>query len=125
LKAGSEPNRELSELEKMILVHIYKYGPDSPWLLARRLMGTSGWVPKYDEDEMERACRRLEEMGLLERYTGSLKWLPTSSIKPWLKFKQRNRDVKPHGVYYQLTKEGRRLAKTLKKEYESRNAHQS
>ncbi|MCI4459756.1 MAG: hypothetical protein JHC13_02505 [Acidilobus sp.] len=36
---------ELSDLEKKILVHIYRYGPDTPWLMARRLLGRSGWAP--------------------------------------------------------------------------------
>jgi len=40
----------LNDLEKKILVHILKYGPDNPWLMARRLLGISGWRPTYSED---------------------------------------------------------------------------
>jgi DNA-binding Lrp family transcriptional regulator len=59
---------ELSDLEKKILIHIYKYGPDTPWLMTRRLLGEHGWAPKYDEGEVEMACTRLEEAGLLTRF---------------------------------------------------------
>lgn len=116
MKAGSEGNAQLTELEKKILVHILVFGPDNAWLMARRLLGRAGWAPAYDEKEIEEACLRLEELGLLERYNGSLKWLPTSSVKPWIKFKQRNKDAKPKGIYFQLTKEGKKIAKELKKE---------
>jgi len=30
------------EKQKKILIHIYKYGPDTPWLMARRLLGEHG-----------------------------------------------------------------------------------
>lgn len=107
----------LTELEKKILAHIYAYGPDTPWLLARRLLGSAGWVPVAPEDEVEAACRRLEEMGLLERYRGKLKGKVTSSIKPWLKVKQRNPERKGAGIYYTLTKRGRWVAGYLYKRY--------
>lgn len=108
----------LSELEKAILVHIYKYGPDAPWLMARRLLGSAGWAPKVSEDEVEEACRRLEAMGLLARHRGPLKRAVTSSVKPWLKVKSRESGGKPPGIYYELTREGRRLASEIyKKEF--------
>jgi|ECHnycMinimDraft_1075156.scaffolds.fasta_scaffold00016_15 hypothetical protein len=113
-KAGDKDSLSLNDLEKKILVHILKYGPDNSWLMSRRLLGISGWRPTYNEDEIEKACMHLENLGLLQKYNGSLKWLPTSSIKPWLKFKQRNRDKKPKGIYYDLTKEGKKVAKRLK-----------
>ncbi|MFP3165689.1 MAG: DUF2250 domain-containing protein [Nitrososphaeria archaeon] len=113
-KAGDKDSLSLNDLEKKILVHILKYGPDNSWLMSRRLLGISGWRPTYSEDEIEKACMHLENLGLLQKYNGSLKWLPTSSIKPWLKFKQRNRDKKPKGIYYDLTKEGKKVAKRLK-----------
>ncbi len=106
----------LSELEKLILAHIYKYGPDTPWLMARRLMGSSGWAPKYDEDAIEEACRRLESMGLLARIQGPLKRSVTSSVKPWLKVKARESGAKPPGIYYDLTRKGRRVASGIYKE---------
>jgi hypothetical protein len=62
------------------------------------------------------ACTRLEEAGLLTRFKGSLKRSVTSSIKPWLKVKAKEMDHKPSGVYYDLTKEGRKLAGQLYKE---------
>ncbi|MEL9991824.1 MAG: hypothetical protein QXP98_05430 [Thermoproteus sp.] len=107
----------LSELEKKILAHIYAYGPDTPWLMARRLLGAAGWTPVVPEDQVEAACKRLEELGLLERYRGSLKGLVTSSIKPWLKVKQRNPERKGPGIYYNLTKRGRKIAGELYKQY--------
>lgn len=105
----------LSELEKKILAHIYAYGPDTPWLMARRLLGASGWRPVAPEEEVGSACRRLEEMGLLGRYLGNLKGRVTSSIKPWLKVKQRNPERRGSDVY--STKEGRRVAGELYKYY--------
>ncbi|MDP8023251.1 MAG: hypothetical protein ACP5LF_02880 [Nitrososphaeria archaeon] len=114
MKAGDKKEINLTDLEKKILVHILKYGPDNAWLMARRLLGISGWRPSYSEDEIEAACLHLESLGLLQKYNGSLKWLPTSSIKPWIKFKQRNRDKKPKGIYFDLTKEGKKLAKQFK-----------
>ncbi|MFP3310023.1 MAG: hypothetical protein RXO27_04425 [Acidilobus sp.] len=110
---GEEPS--LTELEKLILTHIYKYGPDSPWYMARRLMGASGWAPKYSEDEIERACSDLEARGYLTRFRGQLKREVTSSVKPWLKFKSREMGHKPSGIYYDLTKAGRRLASDIYK----------
>jgi len=107
----------LTDLERKILAHIYAYGPDTPWLMARRLLGAAGWTPVAPEGEVEGACRRLEEMGLLERYRGSLKGLVTSSIKPWLKVKRRNPDRKGSGIYYDLTKRGRWVAGYLYKRH--------
>ncbi|MBP1449597.1 MAG: DUF2250 domain-containing protein [Thermoproteus sp.] len=114
---GAVGGSTLSELEKKILAHIYAYGPDTPWLMARRLLGASGWRPVVPEEEVEAACRRLEEMGLLGRYLGNLKGRVTSSIKPWLKVKQRNPERRDSGVYYDLTKDGRRAAGELYKRY--------
>jgi hypothetical protein len=107
----------LSEVEKKILAHIYAYGPDTPWLMARRLLGAAGWRPVVPEEEVEAACRRLEEMGLLRRHLGPLKGKVTSSIKPWLKVKQRNPERKGPGIYFELTKQGRRVAGLLYKQY--------
>ncbi|MDG6930600.1 MAG: hypothetical protein JRN10_05110, partial [Nitrososphaerota archaeon] len=98
-----------------IIIHIYKFGPDTPWLMARRMLGNSGWAPKLDEDQIAARCIRMENMGILARYGGNLKWKPTSSIKPWLKFKVRNRDLKPRGIYFNLTKKGKRIAVYMKK----------
>ena len=90
----------LTDIERKILAHIYAYGPDTPWLMARRLLGAAGWTPVVPEEGVEEACRRLEGMGLLERYRGNLKGLVTSSMKPWLKVKRRNPDRKSPGIYY-------------------------
>ncbi|EWG08106.1 MAG: hypothetical protein ASUL_00590 [Candidatus Aramenus sulfurataquae] len=102
---------------KKILVHIYKYGPDNPWYMARRLLGESGWAPKYNEDEIDLACRELEKMGYLTRFQGALKKSVTSSVKPWLKVKAKEMGHKPKGIYFDLTKEGRRAASQLYKEF--------
>ena len=107
----------LTDIERKILAHIYAYGPDTPWLMARRLLGAADWTPVVPEEEVEEARRRLEGMGLLERYRGNLKGLVTSSIKPWLKVKRRNPDRKGPGIYYDLTKNGRWVAGYLYKRY--------
>lgn len=109
-----EIKNELDELEQAIVMHIYRFGPDTPWLMARRLLGNSGWAPKLDEDQIADRCRRMEKIGILARFDGNLKWRPTSSIKPWLKFKVRNRDLKPRGIYYDLTKKGKKVAVEIK-----------
>ncbi|MEL9969554.1 MAG: hypothetical protein QXR57_02805 [Metallosphaera sp.] len=106
----------MSELQKLILAHIYKFGPDNPWYMSRRLMGNSGWAPKYDPDEVERACYELEQKKLLVRFQGSLKRSVTSSVKPWLKVKAKEMGTKPKGIYYDLTKEGRKIASQLAKD---------
>lgn len=31
----------LTDIERKILAHIYAYGPDTPWLMARRLLGAA------------------------------------------------------------------------------------
>ncbi|ADL18910.1 hypothetical protein ASAC_0503 [Acidilobus saccharovorans 345-15] len=125
MKEGSDEDNEapLTELEKLILAHIYKYGPDSPWYMARRLMGASGWAPKYSEDEIEQACNDLEAKGYLTRFKGQLKREVTSSVKPWLKFKSREMGHKPNGVYYDLTKAGRKLASTIYKAMRQEGTH--
>lgn len=109
--------RQLSELELKILAHIYHYGPDTPWLLARRLLGASGWRPVVPEDEVERAVNHLVGLGLLQEFRGSLKGRVTSSVKPWLKVKQHNPERRGRGVYYDLTKMGRRVASVAWKNY--------
>ncbi len=108
---------DLDELSGKILMHIYKYGPDNPWYMARRLLGESGWAPKYSADEIEEACRKLKEEGFLVPYKGALKKSVTSSVKPWLKVKAKELGHKPKGIYYDLTKEGRRIASQLYKDY--------
>ncbi len=112
---------ELNELDKMILVHIYRFGPDNPWYMARRLMGLSGWSPHFDQDQIEAECDRLERLGLLTRFKGQLKRELTSSVKPWLKFKSREMGHKPSGVYYDLTKEGRRVASSIYKQLKGKS----
>ncbi len=105
----------MDELQKKVLVHIYRFGPDTPWLMARRLLGESGWVPSYDELSLEEACKMLQARGYLTTYQGPLKRSVTSSIKPWLKVKSREMGHKPKGIYYTLTKEGKRMASCLAK----------
>jgi len=110
-------NENFSDLCKKILIHIFKYGPDSPKYMVYRLLGESGWEKKYDIDELKIACEKLENKGLIEIYKGSLKNLKTSSIKPWIKIKVKNRENKPPGIFYDLTKEGKKVASRLYKEY--------
>ncbi|MFP3279752.1 MAG: hypothetical protein RXO76_01700 [Vulcanisaeta sp.] len=109
--------KQLNELEMKILAHIYHYGPDTPWLLARRLLGAAGWRPIVPEDEVERAVQHLVQLGLLQEFRGSLKGRVTSSVKPWLKVKQRNPERRGRGIYYDLTKIGRKVASEVWKNY--------
>ncbi|MGC9071353.1 MAG: hypothetical protein ACP5HK_01450 [Acidilobus sp.] len=113
----------LSGLEKIILVHIYRYGPDSPWMIARRALGLWGPIPKLDELAVDEACQRLINRGLLRPYKGPLKGLPTSSVKPWLKVKVKRADRPVRGLYCELTKEGKRLASELYKEFRTNAQH--
>ncbi|WP_373286780.1 hypothetical protein [Sulfodiicoccus acidiphilus] len=80
--------------------------------MARRLNGESGWFPNLDPEEVELACRRLQDAGLIQRVKHPPKMSPTSSVKPWLKVKAK--DGSPRGRYYQLTKEGRRIVAHLR-----------
>ncbi|BDR91109.1 hypothetical protein [Vulcanisaeta souniana] len=108
---------QLTDLEKRILAHIYHYGPDTPWLLARRLLGAAGWRPIVPEDEVEKAVQHLVQLGLLQEFRGSLKGKVTSSVKPWLKVKQHNPERRGRGIYYELTKVGKKVASEVWKNY--------
>ncbi|BAB60122.1 TVG1001389 [Thermoplasma volcanium GSS1] len=107
---------ELGELCEKILVHIYRYGPDSPKYMAHRLLGASGWAPTYDEKEIKEKCKKMESLRLIRVFQGPLKRSPTSSVKPWIKIKAREINYKPAGIYYELTKDGKRIAGKLFKE---------
>ncbi len=108
--------KDLSLLQKYILIHIYRFGPDTPWLMAHRLLGNYGYSAKYDPDEIEENCKILEKEGLLIVYKGELKMKVTSSVKPWLKVKSKEFKHKPPGIYYDLSKDGRKIASNLYKE---------
>jgi len=110
------PGPELTQLQKQLLVHLAKFGPDTPWLISRRLLGASGWSKKVDEALVESSLLALQSAGLVDRHNKKLKMMPTSSIKPWMKLKQKNRDNRPRGIYYTLTRKGRLLASELKHE---------
>ncbi|WP_373279920.1 hypothetical protein [Metallosphaera hakonensis] len=88
--------------------------------MARRLMGSSGWAPKYDPDLIEAECHNLESLGYLVRFQGSLKKSVTSSVKPWLKVKAREMGTKPKGIYYDLSREGKKVASQIYKELKRR-----
>ncbi|KAA8921987.1 hypothetical protein [Thermoplasma sp.] len=107
---------DLGDLCKKILMHIYNYGPDSPKYMAHRLLGASGWAPTYDQNKLKEACKKMESMKLLTVFNGPLKRSPTSSVKPWIKIKAREVNYKPAGIYYDLTKEGKRIASQIYKE---------
>ena len=113
---------DLNEIERIVLIHIYRYGPDSPWLIARRALG--GIVgANLDDMAVEQACRRLMELGLLAPFRGDLRGLPTSSVKPWLKVKSKRPDAKVRGLYCQLTKKGKALASRLYKSFRDMKAN--
>ncbi|WP_243675512.1 hypothetical protein [Vulcanisaeta distributa] len=71
------------------------------------------------EDEVERAVQHLVQLGLLQEFRGgSLKGKVTSSVKPWLKVKQRNPERRGRGgIYYDLTKMGKKVAGEVWKNY--------
>ncbi|WP_243678009.1 hypothetical protein [Vulcanisaeta distributa] len=70
------------------------------------------------EDEVERAIQHLVQLGLLQEFRGSLKGRVTSSVKPWLKVKQRNPERRGRGgIYYDLTKIGKKVAGEVWKNY--------
>ncbi|MGC8608763.1 MAG: MarR family transcriptional regulator [Thermoplasmata archaeon] len=100
----------MDPVEEMILVHIYRFGADSPKYMAFRLLGSSGYVASYDRETLKKVCKDLETKGMLEVYRGNLKRSPTSSIKPWIKIKAREMNHQPAGIYYCLTKNGKRIA---------------
>lgn len=98
----------------MIILHLDRYGPDCRWMLARRLLGASGYRARFDESEVDRACEDLIRKGLVEVRSIAVKRGPTSSIKPWLKNRAREGNAKrPRCV---LTEKGRRAAALLRRE---------
>ncbi|MGC9016504.1 MAG: hypothetical protein ACP5G6_03595 [Conexivisphaera sp.] len=102
------------DLEEMIIMHLERYGPDCRWMLARRLLGASGYRPSFDESEVAEACENLVRKGLVEVRSIALKRGPTSSVKPWLKNRAREGHLRRPRCF--LTEEGRRVAAQLRHE---------
>jgi hypothetical protein len=101
-----------AELRELVLLHLERYGPDCRWMLARRLMGASGYHPSFDEGELDSICDELVSEGLVEVRSIAVKRGPTSSIKPWLKNRAREGKVKRPRCF--ITVRGRRAAAAIR-----------
>ena len=103
----------LDEFGVKVLLHLYIYGPDTPKLLCRRLLGERSQI---DVAVLEQVLDNLVNKGLVKRM--QIRTIPknaaTSSIKPWIKVKAKANEVRKHGQYYELTKEGKRIAREIK-----------
>ncbi len=103
----------LNELGTKVLLHLYTYGPDTPRLLCRRLLGERQQI---DTTQLERVLDNLANKRLVKRM--QIRTIPrntaTSSIKPWIKVKAKANEVRKHGQYYELTKDGKRIAREIK-----------
>ncbi|MBO8181717.1 MAG: DUF2250 domain-containing protein [Archaeoglobus sp.] len=110
-------NDVTDDLLKRILLHLLIFGPDTPKLMRKRLLGERTNIGPPDIKE---ACIKLREMGLVKRRDGKTlpKHTPTSSIKPWIKIKARSKETAKHGQYFELTKEGKKIAKEIRNKYE-------
>jgi hypothetical protein len=104
--------RARAELRELVLLHLERYGPDCRWMLARRLMGASGYHPSFDEGEIDSVCDELVSEGLVEVRSVAIKRGPTSSIKPWLKNRAREGKAKRPRCF--LTVRGRRAAAAIR-----------
>ncbi len=95
----------LNDLEKIIILHIFNYGPESPvyWIRITK---------DYSMKEVRACFKDLELKGLIEfcGSTISRKFL-TSSVKNTIKRKAK--PVRGKRSYYCLTKTGKALAKEL------------
>jgi len=108
---------DLDDLSKRVLLHLLIFGPDTPKLMGKRLLGER---TNIDPSDIKEVCIKLQEMGLVKRKEGKTlpKRTPTSSIKPWIKIKAKSKETAKHGQYFELTKEGKKVAKAIRKEYE-------
>ena len=95
-----------------ILRHTKRYGPDTPSLIVKRLLGARTGL---SVEEVRRAYAELCELGLMRPLPG--KTIPrryeTSSIKKTLKRRAKHATPKKTHTYYELTREGRLLLRKL------------
>jgi len=107
---------KLDSLSKKILLHFLIFGPDTPKLMGKRLLGKR---TNIDPLIIRETCIKLCEMGLVGRRDGKTlpKRTPTSSLKPWIKVKAKAKETTKHGQYFELTKSGKKVARTIRKEY--------
>ncbi|AGK62168.1 hypothetical protein Asulf_02215 [Archaeoglobus sulfaticallidus PM70-1] len=106
----------LSELQKKVILHFLTFGPDTPKLMSRRLLGVKTHV---DLQILEKDCLKLCEKGLIKKIAGKKvpKRVPTSSIKPHIKIRAKSKEIRRHGQYFELTHRGKQVGKIIKKEY--------
>lgn len=95
-----------------ILRHTKRHGPDTPSLLVKRLLGRRTGL---SVEEARAAMAELCELGLLQPLAG--KTIPrrfeTSSIKKTLKRRAKHATPKKTHTYYELTRAGRLLVRSL------------
>ncbi|AEM38998.1 protein of unknown function DUF2250 [Pyrolobus fumarii 1A] len=103
----------LDGLSLKVLLHLYEYGPDTPKLMCRRLLGER---TQLDPALLERVLEAIAEKGLVKRMQSKTvpKNTATSSIKPWIKVRVKSSEVRRHGQYYELAREGEKLAKRVR-----------
>ena len=111
-------NDVTDDLLKRILLHLLTFGPDTPKLMGKRLLGER---TNIDPPDIKEACIKLREMGLVKRRDGKRdgktlpKHTPTSSIKRWIKIKAKSKKIAKHDQYFELTKKGKKIAKEIKR----------
>ncbi|MDP8012104.1 MAG: hypothetical protein ACP5F1_01355 [Thermoplasmata archaeon] len=96
---------DFNDLEKIIILHIFKYGAESP-IFWKRIS------KEYSMNQVREGFRSLQRKGIIE-YCGSQisrKYL-TSSIKNTIKRKAK--PMKGKRSYFCLTRDGKILAKNL------------
>ncbi len=91
--------RGLGVRELYVLLHLSRFGADYAGSVAR--------VSGMSLEEAGRALERLEELGLAERRMGSAVKNTEAKLK-------LSHEVRKHHTYYVLTREGRRLARSLR-----------
>ncbi|SMD31168.1 DUF2250 domain-containing protein [Picrophilus oshimae] len=90
----------LTDLEMDILKHLDKYGPDSPSIIWRRLLGHMA-----DKEQVRFAFKHLKQEGYIRYYGNKVdRNSLTSSLKKTLKIKARKSNSSRS--YYELTEKG-------------------
>ncbi len=97
-ESNNDSNNITDDLLKRVLLHLLIFGPDTPKLMGKRLLGER---TNIDPPDIKEACIKLREMGLVKRRDGETlpEHTPTSSIKPWIKIKAKSKETAKHGQY--------------------------
>ncbi len=113
IMSAMDPFKNVDKLSGKVLLHFLIFGPDTLKLMGKRLLGKE---TNIDPSVIKEVRAGLCEMGLVKRRNGKVlpKRSPISSIKPWIKIKVKAKETAKHGQYFELTKEGKKVAKMLK-----------